>query len=268
MIKRYLILRKKYDIVKIISALVIIGIIFLILGGREAYSLYNSVNAPVEYTASGKARDLAEINNMDNVIYAGEDITNTVAAKYKTIDLSITYEVLPEEYLKSVYGIDDKSLMQILYMNKKAYDNLLKNINSENTSYNRIENVDEVDLTDGSGDIIGKAKIYVVDIMCHENDEYIISSYNKNSDNYNSHYNSNNDGTQIVRIMFDKGDMDGTNVRSLEAKGYFIINSSQEVIKELNNSLIINKIKYNLTIAGFCLIFVGILIINIRKIII
>ena len=230
MIKRYLILRKKYDIVKIISALIIIGIIFLILGGREAYSLYNTVNAPVEYTASGKARDLAGLNNMDNVIYAGEDITNTVAARYKTIDLSITYEALPEEYLKFVYGIDNDSLMQTFYMNKNAYDNLLKNINSENTSYNRIENVDEVDLTDESGNIIGKVKIYVVDIICHDEDEYIISSYNKNSNNYNSHVNSNNDGTQIVRIMFDKGDMDGTNVRSLEAKGYVITDSSQETI--------------------------------------
>lgn len=249
--KNYIRLRRKNDSVKIISLLIIFLVIMVVCTIKEIFSLYRDINTPVEYEAAGILKNIES----DNIIALSKTKKETLTLRYKADEVNISYVSVSEEYLSRCYGIADVGSMRTLYMNEKAYNKLISNLNPNNYILAQPEKIEKLDILDDDKRVVGTVRICVTDIPYHD-EEFIVSKIDKIVE---SDIKGKDEPSQFM-VLFSKKDLDGANLRMLEGMGLSIADTEKVKLEEAGFDLRLTRIKYDLIIIGLLAFFVGIML--------
>lgn len=138
-------LRRQNDSVKIIMLLLLLSSIFLCLSVRQGYLLYNYINEGAEYelelpnTRAGSTINTEALTKIKNIEALSESYNNNIAFSKADKEESQVVTYVSEDYLKTVYGIDNDNSMPTFYMGDKSFNKLCKLFNNidENEQQNQ-----------------------------------------------------------------------------------------------------------------------------------
>lgn len=124
-IKKFILLRRQNDIIKILLLFVLVGIVSFGMALYKGVCLYHisgkSTCYVLSYGGDIPQRTLDKVRNISGVDMVSGDISETLSFTYKGVDMSLQYDILSEEYIEKVYGIINNSSMPVFYMNDAAY---------------------------------------------------------------------------------------------------------------------------------------------------
>ncbi len=245
--KNYIRLRRKNDSVKIISLLIIFLVIMVVCTIKEIFTLFRDINTSVEYEATGSLKNTED----DNVIALSRTKEEALTLRYNADEVDISYSAVSDEYLSRCYGIADVGSMRTLYMNDKAYNKLISDLNLKNSFSDNPKKIEKLDILDEDKRVIGAVRICVIDIPYHE-EEYIVSKIAE------SDVKGKDEASQYM-VLFKKKDLDGANLRILEGMGLSMADTENVKLEEVGFALRLTRIKYDLIIIGLLAFCVGIM---------
>lgn len=256
--------RRRDDRVKIVMIFGAIGITFIILAVNGGVKMYKGINCVADYIVSVKCsstklkNNIQELKKIDGVMAAGSISRGNVEI-YAGKD-TISYESikLDKTFARELYGIDNTSAGERIYISNGAYLKLKRYIpDIDNGSNSHIKYM--------SDEVSSSAKLILLD------DEHSVSGGNNSEknkefvviidDGKRTSYNKESENTQNeVLIRFKRYDISGNTVKKLEKKGFTIENEGEELKRKSECDKTILCIKYNLSIGILCMVFVAILL--------
>lgn len=241
MIRKYLRLRKQYDSVKLITILFIALIVFIVLSVFEIYGFYKDMNTKTEYVLISSDNiekiklKLTKIEEMDGNIAAGIEKDYTIT--FDDGETSVLVKEMSQEYLNKCYGLNDN----IFYLNSSAFE-LAKATQNQLTLHYQKE--DE--------NLSGVFKL-----QANLNDS---TPFALKRGDFSSLYAKSDLIT--VSAMFDSADVSGETSKSLQSLGFEIENKVDIEQQKYDRNLFFIKIKYNVFIILFILLFITVMIKN------
>lgn len=277
--RRFWRLRKQNDIVKIMLLFGVLGFTFLVNAVYSGIQIYKLVNTPVEYVMSGwygNSSDsrLSELARLENVTAVSCQMDGAAAVKYQTIESSISYVELSEEYIESVYGIKDSGSMKNFYMNPAAYKRFTQSVYfrtavnkagmdeiGENAGYTdeglrvnyaldgqvQMENEDSLAGNPASGIAYGTAKVVLVDTNIAGDEPYVFCKGDRVSLLKSA---------TSVRVRAGQQDLDGMNIKRMQELGFSVANEELIIRTEYEQEIQMIKIKFGLLLAVICVVSV------------
>lgn len=261
--------RRRDDRVKIVMIFGVIGITFIILAVNGGVKMYKGINCVTDYIVSVKCsrtklkNNIQELKKIEGVMAAGSISRGNVGI-YAGKD-TISYESikLDKTFARELYGIDNTSAGEKIYISNGAYLKLKRYIpDIDNGSNSHIKYM--------SDEVSSSAKLILPD------DEHSVSRENNSEknkefvviidDGKRTSYNKESEDTQNeVLVRFKRYDISGNTVKKLEKKGFTIENEEEELKRKSECDKTILCIKYNLSIGILCMVFVAILLVLICK---
>lgn len=245
-IKKFLIRRKQSDAVKFFLLFIMLGIYMLCAMFVRGVSLYGIVSEQTEYVlVSGSETGItsAEINDikaMSFVAYAGRQYETEYTLFYNGKGHTLPCIMLSGEYVEKIYGINEKTGMQVLYINEAA----LREMNRTdwyNEEKNRLENTYFKAVTaDGSNKTV---RLVVLDGLSGKDDISAICI----SDSATLEKNPTK-----LRVAVKENDLLGENLKKLQQNGLRIENSREadRIVWEQQTEYM--RIKYEAFICILC----------------
>lgn len=237
-IKYFLRLRKQNDKVKIICALILLGIFSLFLAISDLYHIYGILNKKVEYTLYAVSAEddtaLERLNSYKNVLCTSKMIQTNVSIVLQGETLDIPVHILSEQYMRDIYGIYDDYSMPVMYLSKIAVDRLKQNMVD-------VSREDILELKYNLGEEEGIAVIKEIptgtiideEEMCvyMQADEYTLNQY-----------------SSYVLICMSKRNIDGQDIKEIKSAGYDICDSVKTVTDDYAFRISWLKAQYRLEI--------------------
>ena len=241
-LKDFLRLRKQSDRVKIMFVLGIIALVLLISIIKDVVTVYNYVNSPTEYELYGNLSSnikLNELSQLEQVDMISLQADSSVRLRYKMKETDVSYISVSKEYASYVYGIENNKSMLMLYANKLAYKQMLKDLQIDSYYDSAVYESREILLDyKGEDDKYTSAKVILVEEL--DNDRPIIFSVENNA--------TLKAKAAKLRAYVSKQDMELMFVKELEGRGYSLCD--REGIIEFQNALnvLLLKFRYHLII--------------------
>lgn len=259
--KRFRILRKQNDTVKIMTLFFCGGIFFLGKALCNGVGLYQATKTPVEYEVFAEAGKGAEpvsakACGLDGVIFAGPFRESTVSFRKKGEELTFSCMELSEEYLEKVYGISKKGAMKTFYVNQRAFGMLKKagNITGD-VSELRIGYEQQAEVAEKGGQdsskgtsperesAFGNAKVLLIPVPVAEEEPFVCCI-----------------GTPLrlkseeagIRI-WGRLDLTGENMAKLTEEGFTLSDARQMQLVWQEQALKQTELKYSAILAMICL---------------
>lgn len=266
-IKRFLKLRKQNDVVKIICALVLAGILCAISVLYHVWGIYHYVNTPAEYVLTGDGavskKRVDELLKSEGVAKVSRQMDVSVEVMYRGAKAMINCTMLSKEYVEEMFHTKPLSNTQTIYMNESALSGLQQAFweNNENTPDMVIpESTDggaEFDICysmeggsaapDGDGAAITpqyKAARLMVDKGEQEESFACIAETD----------NRLLKEAVSIRVQFKQHDLDGLQVNKLREMGYSIENENVLMTEEYEVKIKLLHIQYGLLCFAICLV--------------
>lgn len=259
-LKKWIKLRKQNDIVKILFLIFAVAVFFLAYALYNCFLLYGKMENSVEYimTAdSGKKTSIQEIVNSDadnriNAASFQQEYAFTV--KLQGSSATFTAFGLSGEYIKSVYGIDKVGAMKKIYMNKKAYANLCRQLNitkirEENNKLTSLRvSYSAVSSFQQSMEAEEKGTVEIALVEENINNEEPFAFYILNS--------PCNTAENQIRVDINNNRFGQKNEQKFEMPGFTVENNAQIEKRQFQQEIIALKIKYSFITAFISLVCV------------
>lgn len=261
--KRFWILRKQNDIVKIMVLFFGAGIFFLVKALSHGAVLYRTTQNSVEYgfsvdSQSGGLTSLAEVRQLDWVVAASTFRESKVLLGENGKELEFSCMEFSEEYLEAAYGIFGNGAMKTFYVNQNAFAKLKRALGTEEgvqelrirfrQSDSGTKDTDPRDNTGTSKDLesgesFGTAKVLPIQETVSEEEPFVCCMGDP--------LRLKAEGTGIW--IFGWPGLDGENVTKLTDAGITPYDP-QKVQRALQEqALLWMELKYNAWIAAICL---------------
>lgn len=253
--KRFWKLRKQDDMVKIILIFWVFGMACLIYAGYNGILLYQTVQSPAEYVLAANTPGGAltvrqrELIQEEDIMAAGLWRQTSLTVKYQGMETVFSCSELSEAYMETVYGIRDEGAMKTIYMNQKAFSQLLLNRAADVYSQNS-EEIHALRVTyvkDEQGDEIlgqGTADVVLVKDGVPEDTPFVFCKGECiNLTKY----------AAGIRVYAARQDLNGEGVQKLQEKGFEIVNIQEIQEAEYLGQMTLIRIKYGVMTAVLCL---------------
>ncbi|MDE7436529.1 MAG: hypothetical protein K2N01_12020 [Lachnospiraceae bacterium] len=253
--KRFWKLRKQDDMVKIILIFWVFGMGCLIQAAYNGVLLYQAVQSPAEYVLMADTTDGAlsakqkELVQEEDVMAAGLWRQTTLTVKYQGMEAAFSCSELSEPYMETVYGIRDEGAMKTIYMNQKAFSQVLGGRDgsgySQNNDANRTLRVTYV--KEDQGDETSRQQtadiVLVKDGVSEEEPLVFCKGDRIDLAKYASG----------IRVYVGRHDLDGRNAEKLQETGFTIANMQEIREAEYLGQMKLVRIKYGVLTAALCL---------------
>lgn len=124
-IRKFLILRKRSDTVKIMFILAVAGVGFLCRVVWYVWGIYDYVNTPAEYVLAANRTvtkaHVDELRQMHGVTGASPQAEISVIVVYRGTETPLSCTVLSQEYMEDMYDTKLSAATKRFYMNEAAF---------------------------------------------------------------------------------------------------------------------------------------------------
>lgn len=267
-IKRFFKLRKQSDIVKIICALALAGILCFISVLYHVWGIYHYVNTPAEYILTGDGvvskKRVDELLKSEGVAKVSRQMDVPVEIMYRGAKAIVNCSMLSKEYVEEMFDAKPLTSTKTIYMNEAAFSELQQAFweNNESTPDMEIQ-----ELADGGTEFDIRYSMEE-GFTGSDGDDTAVSSQFKAAklmvEKFKGQEESfsciaETDGRLLkedvsIRVQFEKHDLDGLQVSNLRKLGYSIENENVLITEEYEIKIKLLHIQYGLLCFSICLI--------------
>ena len=232
--KKLLRQRKQKDSVKIAILLAAAAIGFLSGAVFRGVTLYQQVNAPVEYVLDGSQKHISQLKDIPDFVAASPQQEHILSVQYQGQEYSISYHTLSKEYLEIVYGIPVRGAAVTLYMNQQS----LRQLGSAEKELLVQSLPPEPEGDSADPGVLQQAlvsiKLQLAEGIFHQETAEAVAVGETNAQAKEGQ----------VRVCFGRRDLDGSQRRQLEQLGYTIVNQEALLEDEYQKEELFLRMKY------------------------
>lgn len=221
----FLKLRKQNDRVKLALLFFLLAGYFGVTSGMQVAEYASAVGEPVEYVlqspSTGAVLDMGmqKIREMDGVLGVSRQTEITLS----TEDKSLVATVLDRQYLSNCYGLNSTGAGHQFWLSKAAFDSFLGNTASPARLAYQIED-------------------------SRESGNFTLADSFPAEESYAVTAGSTVDlgGSSTLRVMLEKTDLSGADVRRLESLGFSVMNREFLLEQSYETELMMTRLRYGL----------------------
>ena len=266
-IRRFLKLRRQSDTVKIICALVLAGIMFLISVIFHVWEIYHYVNTPAEYVLTGDGvvskQRMDELLQDESVARASRQMDVPVTVMYRGARATVNCTMLSEEYIEGMFDKKPLASTKTIYMNEAAFLELQQALQENNESTPDMEIQEPEDgsaeldirysLEEGFADLGGDD---TASIPQYKAAKLMAEKTGKQGEGFACMAETDSrllKEAVSIRVQFKNHDLDGIQISNLRKLGYSIENENVLITEEYEVKIKLLHIQYGLLCFFICL---------------
>ena len=250
-------LRKQNDRVKIAFLFILSGIGFFGISVGNGISCLDIVNGRSEYVLSKAEqitrKDIDLLNSVQDISCVSRELTENVTVKYREGEAAVSSVLVSEEYIKELYGVEDRSSGKVFYMNHAAL--LLINeelgLSDQAAAEKEAFEIKVTYLPEGEeGGRYKSAVLIVLQDTLHGDEPFVCTCDSTARLSY---------GTASVRVIREKRQIEDMAGAQFEKMGFQVEEKERlmETAYEVQLSMV--KLEYSILLAVVCL-FAGVLL--------
>lgn len=256
-IRKFFLLRKQSDTVKVMFILAVAGVGFLCRVVWHVWGIYEYVNTPAEYVlAADRAVTKAqvdELRQMHGVMGVSPQSEISVVAVYEGTETELSCTVLSQEYMEDMYDTKLSAATKRFYMNEAAF--------SEWKSMLSDSGKDVPERTEQARANTEFAIRFCLPEASPKSAKLIVT---QTGEEEGVIYTADSDGSLLreacsLRVRFGTHDLDGVRLDRLGNMGYEIENKEVVLAEEYEVKERLFHIRYSLFCCAVCLVTVFLL---------
>lgn len=268
-LKKYLQFRKQSDAVKIMSLFVLIAVVCLIHIIVQAGGIYRYLASPAEYVLSNQGlisqKHIDDLRRSKDVAFVSRQKEVPITIAYKNSQAALNCTMVSKEYLDERFGASLTEGTKKIFMNTEAYSGFRQTLTEESGGGSELPEPEHIqggtefvvrytvetpsDSSDGmeAPSVYKTAQLIVITDGTLQEEGFVYSSWEeskllKEADS--------------LRVWFEKHDLDGLHISSLQKRNFQIENEAVVIEEEYQIQIRLLHIRYGLAGVILCLVAV------------
>lgn len=227
-IRRFLMLRRRYDSVKMVFVFAAVAIVALVMLIDEAVLFYQQKNTIMEYELQKgntvKAQDIENIEKEQLYVCSSFQKSDSITFISGDNEVTVDYILLEKDYIKEAYGCENLSGMETYYCNNVAWNIIAEALGDSGRSF-RDSQREQLQIRDQDDSI--RVAVLVKIQESDDNNAFIVRAGNRGE----------LADTQQIRILLRQQDLHDDVYRDLTESGFTLKDNSEYTIMKKDSKI-------------------------------